>query len=99
MAYPNQPIWLSRLPKKLHDRLLETREPLAYAWGLHIIEGADRVMILWTMIGVLGVCIGPVVAYVVLTRDIQGATGIGGLYVSILTLLWMGMKISEYTED
>jgi hypothetical protein len=56
-------------------------------------------MVLWTMIAVLGVCIGPVVAYVVLTKDIQGATGIGGLYVSVLTLLWMGMKISEHTED
>lgn len=50
------------------------------------------------MICVLAACLGPVVAYVVMTRDVQGATGIGGMAVAVLTLLWMLMKIEEWKD-
>lgn len=91
-------IWLDRLPKKLNEPLKNTAEDLAMAWGLHIIEGPDMTMIVWVMLCVLAICFGPVIAYVVLRKDVQGATGIGGLYVSTLTLLWMVMKVSEWRD-
>ncbi|MCJ1309877.1 hypothetical protein MMC25_003538 [Agyrium rufum] len=92
-------LWLDKLPKKLHEQLQGTREPLAMAWGIHIVEGVDKAMVLWTMLVVLAVCLGPVVAYAVLRRDLQGATGIMDLFVSVLTLLWMAMKVAEQTVD
>jgi hypothetical protein len=92
-------IWLRRLPKKLYEPLLRCSDPLACAWGLHIVEGPDKVKILWFVICTLVICLGPVVAYIVLKKDIQGATGIGGLYVAVLTLLWMVMKVVEHGED
>jgi hypothetical protein len=90
--------WLDRLPKKLQQSITRSDEDLVMAWGIHIIEGPDMVRILWTMICVLSVCLGPIVAYVLLKRDVQGATGIGGLAVSILAFLFMAMKYHEWRD-
>ena len=89
---------MKRLPKKLHESITQCSDDLPTAWGIHIIEGPDKARILWTMICVLAACLGPVVAYVVMTRDVQGATGIGGMAVAVLTLLWMLMKIEEWKD-
>lgn len=53
---------------------------------------------LWTMICVLSVCLGPIVAYAVLKKDVQGVTGMGGLAVSILAFLFMAMKYHEWKD-
>ncbi|KAL9110801.1 MAG: hypothetical protein Q9187_008008, partial [Circinaria calcarea] len=90
--------WLNRLPKKLHESITQCSDDLPTAWGIHIIEGPDRARILWTMIIVLATYLGPVVAYVVVAKDVQGATGIGGMAVAVLTLLWMLMKIEEWKD-
>ncbi|MCJ1359520.1 MAG: hypothetical protein MMC33_009522 [Icmadophila ericetorum] len=89
-------LWLKRLQKKLNDSITNCNEDLPEAWGIHIIDGADKVAMLWTVICVLAVCLAPVAAYVVLTKDIQGASGTGGLIVAVLTILWMAMKIEEW---
>lgn len=68
------------------------------AWGIHIVEGPDAVWILWTMICILAVFLGPVVAWVVLRGDVQTATGVGSLVVSVLTPLCMAMKFFEWTQ-
>ena len=92
-------IWLKRLPKKLNESVTQCSDDLPTAWGIHIIEGPDKVWMLWTMICALAVCFGPVLAYVILTKDIQGATGIGGMAVAVLTFIYMLMKIEEWKDE
>lgn len=91
-------MWLERLPKKMVDSLLSGSEPLVHGYGLHIIEGINITAVLWTLFCVLAVCLGPLIAYVVLKKDVQAATGAGGLAVSVLTLVWMAAKVSECGE-
>jgi hypothetical protein len=91
-------VWLDRLPKKMIHSLLSGSEPLVHGYGLHIVEGLNVTAVLWTLFCVLSVCLGPLIAYVVLRRDVQAATGAGGLAVSTLTLLWMAAKVSECEE-
>jgi hypothetical protein len=98
LSAPGSRVWLDRLPKKLSESLMRSSDPLVPAFGLHIIEGIDTTAVLWTLLCLLSVCSGPLIAYVVLTKDVQGMTGVGGLLVSTLTLLWMATKISEYSE-
>lgn len=91
-------VWLDRLPKKLIESLMRTSDPLAHAFGLHIIEGPDRTAVLWTLFVVLTLCSGPLIAYLIKTMDVQGTTGLGGMLVAVLTLLWMAAKVSEQGE-
>ncbi|KAF2437769.1 hypothetical protein P171DRAFT_172271 [Karstenula rhodostoma CBS 690.94] len=93
-----KPVWLPRLPKKLEESLLRSTDPLAHAFGLHIVEGLNRTAILWTLFVVMTVCSGPLLGYVIATRDVQGATGIGGLIVAVLTLVCMSATASMYSE-
>ncbi|EON61803.1 hypothetical protein W97_01020 [Coniosporium apollinis CBS 100218] len=90
--------WLARLPKKMHESLARSSDPLPMAWGIHIIEGPDMVAVFWTMICVLTICLTPLVAYLVVKKDVQGTAGIGSLAVSVMTLLWMCMKICEWKD-
>lgn len=90
--------WLARLPKKMHESLARSSDPLPMAWGIHIIEGPDMVAVFWTMICVLMACLTPLVAYLVVKKDIQGTAGLGSLAVSVITLLWMCMKICEWKD-
>jgi hypothetical protein len=92
------PVWLPRLPKKLEESLLRSPDPLVHAFGLHIIEGLNRTAILWTLFGVLVVCSGPLLGYIIVTKDVQGVTGIGGLIVATLTLVWMSAMVSTYGD-
>ncbi len=89
-------IWFHRLPKKLFTSITRSSEDLPTGWGVHIIEGPDSVSIIFTIICVLLVCFRPVVAYVVKTKDVSGATGIGSVFATVLTLLWMAMKIEQW---
>lgn len=94
-----KPVWLPRLPKKLQESLLRSPEPLTHAFGLHIIEGLDRTAVLWTLFGILLVCSVPLLAYISITKDVQGVTGIGGLIVATLSLVWMSAMVSTYGEQ
>lgn len=97
---PSSPcrVWLDRLPKKMFESLLRTSDPLVHAFGIHIIEGWNITAVLWTLLSILTICLGPLVAYVVKKGDVQGATGLGGVIVAILMFIWMAAKVSEYGE-
>jgi hypothetical protein len=84
--------------EKLGESMTQAGDDLSMAWGIHIVESPDMVWILWTMICVLTVCLGPIVAYIVLKGDVQSVTCVGDLAVSVLTLLWMCMKICEWSQ-
>jgi hypothetical protein len=91
-------IWLDRLPKKLVESLLRSSDPLAHAYGLHIVEGLNKSAALWTLFVVMSMCSGPLLGYIIVTKDVQGVTGIGGLIVGTLTLVWMSATVSTYGE-
>jgi hypothetical protein len=95
---PKTPVWLPRLPKKLDESLLRSSDPLAHAFGLHIIEGLNKSAVLWTLFVVMSLCSGPLLGYIIMTKDVQGVTGIGGLIVGTLTLVWMSATVSTYGE-
>ncbi|KAK3704684.1 ankyrin repeat [Vermiconidia calcicola] len=90
---PMQRIWLDRLPKKLNEPVESSRDPMPIAWGMHVKEGADRAAIFWAMILMILVCIAPLVAYLVCTRDVQSATGIASTILACVALLWMAMQV------
>ncbi|KAG8534374.1 uncharacterized protein KY384_001219 [Bacidia gigantensis] len=92
-------VWLHRLPKKLFSSITRSSDDLPTAWGVHIIEGPDNVKIIFTIICVLSVCMALVIAYGVKTKDVSGASGIGGVLVTTITLLWMAMKIQQWKAE
>ena len=91
--------WFHRLPQKLSTSITRSSEALPKAWGVHIFEGPDYVNIYFTVICVLLVCTALVVAYVVKTKDVSGAAGIGSFLVTVVTLLWMAMKIEQWKDE
>ena len=91
--------WFHRLPKKLFTSITRSSETLPKGWGVHIFEGPDYVNIYFTVICVLSVCTALVVAYVVKTKDVSGAAGIGSFLVTVVTLLWMAMKIEQWKDE
>lgn len=94
-----QRIWLDRLPKKLKEPLVQTSTivnslDLAEAWGVHVDEGLDATMALWTTIIALAVSLGPCLgAYIYLTGDVQSATGVASVILGVMAMLWMCMQI------
>ena len=91
--------WSHRLPKKLFTSITRSRETLPKGWGVHIFEGPDYVNVYFTIICVLSVCTALVVTYVVMTKDVSGAAGIGSCLVAVVTLLWMAMKIEQWKDE
>ena len=71
--YNTSTLWIPRIGNEfgLIDSLKSSTNPqslarlLPMAWGIHIIEGSDYVWKVWTIICVLVVCSGPVIAYVI----------------------------------
>lgn len=62
---------------------------------MQVHEGPDVTAILWTMtIMVVAMC-GPLVAFVVITKDVQSATGLAAAALAVVTLLWMGMQVDR----
>lgn len=96
---PTQRIWLDRLPKKLKEPLVKaskTPDPNKFveAWGVHIDEGLDATMALWTTIIALALGLGPLLGiYIHQTGDVQSATGIGSVILGIMAILWMCMQV------
>lgn len=96
---PAQRIWLDRLPKKLKEPLMEaSKNPdpnkFVEAWGVHIDEGLDATMALWTTIIALALGLGPLLGvYIHHTGDVQSATGIASVVLGIMAMLWMCMQV------
>ncbi len=86
-AWPPTRNWIDRLPKKLNGSLLTVLEPMPFAWGMHVEEGPNLAAIFWTMLVVILVSLGSLSAYVVYKKDVQSATGVGSLVLTVTGLL------------
>ena len=67
------------------------------AYGMLVHEGPDVTAILWTMLIMTIVITGPMIAYIVCTKDVQSASGMAAWAFAVLTLLWMhyGLPMSR----
>lgn len=79
--------WLNRLPKKLnssihHDPALLHSGCQAHGWGIHIIEGANKVAIMWLTLVTVSVSFFFALLWAVFMRDVQGAFGIAAFIVA-----------------
>ena len=92
---PVRRIWLDRLPKKTWAPLLNTStvsggNTLLEAWGVHIIEGVDRLVLLWTIIVILRVTFGILLgAHIDAALDLQSGSSIASVVMGIIQLLLM----------
>jgi hypothetical protein len=86
---------LEIIAKKLDTRVSDHPSLSTKAYGMLVHEGPDVTAILWTMVIMVVVLSVPLVAFIVITKDIQSATGLAATALAILTLLWMGMQVDR----
>ncbi|KAK0652541.1 hypothetical protein B0T16DRAFT_490373 [Cercophora newfieldiana] len=81
---PSRHVWLPRLPKRLDKGVVQSGDA-ADGWGIHIVEGPNRVVIFWILI--VTMLAGVVVAGVWsgLKDDVQGGSGLGAFMVALPT--------------
>lgn len=75
--------WIHRLPKKLKDSIFSDTDEFPVGWGIHIVESPDYYVI--SALVFLGLVVSGVLAllWAVLTKDVQGAFGIGSYFVTV----------------
>ena len=89
----NKRIWFDRLPKKLKEPLLGATESMPVAWGMYVREGADIAAMLWTTIILIIFSLGLLAAYIVCTSNVQNATGVGSIALTVVGLLRMCVRV------
>lgn len=86
---------LDIIARKMDTRVSDAPSLSTKAYGMLIQEGPDITAILWTMAVMAIVITGPLIAFIVCTKDVQSAAGIAAWAFAILTLLWMGMQVDR----
>ncbi|KAK0717437.1 hypothetical protein B0T26DRAFT_775806, partial [Lasiosphaeria miniovina] len=90
-------LWGNRIPQKLHQSILQggSSNDLVVGWGVHIVEGLNKVTILAAMLVALLASGVISVTYAVARGDVQGGFGIGawltgvqGLVVMLVATKW-----------
>ncbi|KAL4796611.1 hypothetical protein BDV19DRAFT_78895 [Aspergillus venezuelensis] len=79
---PTRSNWVNRLPKRLDERVVEGDEG-TYGWGIHIIEGPNKVVIFWIIIVTVLATIVASSLWAALNNDMQGGTGLGTLMAAM----------------
>ncbi|KAJ4990180.1 hypothetical protein SVAN01_04271 [Stagonosporopsis vannaccii] len=80
--------YINRLPKKLGDSLTRSLgvDDLLEGWGIHIVEGPNKVAICWALMVVLIVSLGVSIGYDLVTRSGDSGFAIGQWMVAALTV-------------
>lgn len=80
--------FVHRLPKKLGESLTRSIAPEEYreGWGVHIMEGPNKVAICWALMIVLVVSFGVSLGYDLLTKTGDSGFAIGQWIVAALTV-------------
>lgn len=73
--------WLGPLPKRLHDRVIDSTSP-CFGYGIHIIEGPNREGIFWITICITTVVLLASVVWAILMKDVQGGFGLGAMMIA-----------------
>ena len=94
-------LWSGRIPKKLHRSILQTEsgsaDGLITGWGIHIIEGLNRfVVLLYTLVILLASAV-VAVAWAVVRDDIQGGMGIGAWLTGVQAVALM-LVLTRWSE-
>ena len=84
-------LWGNRIPQKLHRSILQAQssEDLIIGWGVHIIEGLNKITLYSSAFGVMLVSGIVSVAWAVARDDVQGGFGIGAWLASMLGVVVM----------
>jgi hypothetical protein len=78
-------IYLERLPKKLGTPLNNSRlQGPVYGWGIHIIEGPNKILLTWCCVGILVISFVVSVVYAVVMKTQEQGFGIGQWMVAVL---------------
>ncbi|KAL7904291.1 hypothetical protein GGI35DRAFT_463812 [Trichoderma velutinum] len=79
---PNRYTWLPRLPKRRNHKVVDCGEATE-GWGIHVIEGPNRVTVFWIVMATISISILASVLWTTLKGDIQGGMGLGALIVAL----------------
>ncbi|KAH6999455.1 hypothetical protein EDB80DRAFT_724692, partial [Ilyonectria destructans] len=74
--------WLPRLSVQLDNRVIDGDEA-CHGYGIHIIEGPNRVAIFWIFMTTMAASILACVLWPALNKDVQGCTSLGVLVVAL----------------
>ncbi|KAF2493623.1 hypothetical protein BU16DRAFT_513669 [Lophium mytilinum] len=88
---PVRSIWAPRLPKRLHSPIVNADMP-SYGWGIHIVEGTNRVLVFWIFMFTIFASILTTVLWSSFKHDVQGGSGLGSLIValpSVVLMAWL----------
>lgn len=90
--------WMHRLPKKLTESIFSATDQIPVGWGIHILETPNmHVMSTMVLVGlVFSGCLS--VIWACLTRDVQGAFGIGS-YFATVQAAWMSSMFFKWSQE
>lgn len=74
--------WTPKIPKRLKQRLIDCPVPID-GWGIHIIEGPNKMAIWWITLFTMFSSILASTLWSSLRADIQGGTGLGSLILAM----------------
>jgi hypothetical protein len=77
--------YFERFPKRLNLPLCNPQSQDDHGWGIHIIEGPNRVLLTWLCVSALMVSFIVLVAYAVVMKTQEQGFGIGSWMVAVLT--------------
>lgn len=94
-------LWGNRIPKKLRRSIMQMdpsdADGLVTGWGIHIIEGLNRFMVLLCTLVILLFSAVVAVVWVVVRDDVQGGVGIGAWLTSVLAVVLM-LVLTRWSE-
>jgi hypothetical protein len=92
-------LWGNRIPQKLHGSILQVQaaDTLVVGWGVHIIEGLNRVTVLLCALAGLVVSGIVSVAWAITRDDVQGGFGIGAWLASVQAVV-VALVITKWSE-
>lgn len=92
--------YVNRLPKKLGDSLTRSLgvDDLREGWGIHIIEGPNKVAICWALMLVLVASFGVSIGYDLITGSGDSGFAIGQWMVAALTVALSALYFSLEDE-
>jgi hypothetical protein len=92
--------YVERLPKKLGESLVRSLavDEFREGWGIHIIEGPNKVAICWALMFVLVVSFGVSVGYDLIQKVEDSGFAIGQWMVAVLTVALSALYFSLEDE-
>ena len=91
-------IWTQRLPKKLKESIFSSSDELPIGWGIHITEAPDFYVI--SAFTLTGLVVSGILAIVwaTVTKDVQGAFGMGS-YIAAIQAAWMATMYFKWSRE